>query len=139
MLEKRIVPTRSKQSWLRQPANFTHSFNIPARPRVIQNSVQKRTRAASSTECLRSCRFAGDITKLYELSVEVLVLILEHLDAKSLIRMSKTCRLFHRLCHSDIIWRHRCKVRDTFLYYSFKEQFPSVISTNYFGVHFVIP
>lgn len=48
---------------------------------------------------------------LSHLSEEVLVLILEYLDFKSLIILSKTCRLFHRLCLSDLIWRHRCKVR----------------------------
>lgn len=112
MLEKPMVLTRSKQSCLRQPQNFLQSFNIAACSRVIQTSIShKKTRASSSKDYLQSCCFAGDRTKLYGLSEEVLVLILEHLDARSLIRMSKTCRLFHRLCHSDVIWRHRCKVR----------------------------
>lgn len=110
-----MVHTRSKQSCLRQPPNFIHSFNIAARSRVIQTSLHKRTRASSSKDCRPSCCFAGDTTKLYGLSEEVLVLILEHLDARSLIRMSKTCRLFHRLCHSDVIWRHRCKVREYYV------------------------
>ena len=47
---------------------------------------------------------------LTHLSEEVLVLILEYLDCKTLIKLSKTCRLFHRLCLSNLIWRHRCRV-----------------------------
>lgn len=47
---------------------------------------------------------------LTHLSEEVLVLILEYLDFKSLVLLSKTCRLFHRLCLSNLIWRHRCRV-----------------------------
>ena len=47
---------------------------------------------------------------LTHLSEEVLVLILEYLDFRSLVMLGKTCRLFHRLCLSDLIWRHRCRV-----------------------------
>ncbi|CAB3985212.1 oocyte-specific F-box [Paramuricea clavata] len=108
MLDKTIVQhTRTKQNCLRQP--FIHSFNIPrVLPRTTTlNPLNKRTKMR---DCSQNCCFIMEATKLYTLSEEVLVLILEYLDARTLIRLSKTSRLFHRLCHSDVIWRHRCKI-----------------------------
>ena len=106
MLDKTIVQdTRTKQNCLRQP--FIHSsFNIP---RVLPRSttLNKRTKTRVSPQ---NCCVDTETSKLCTLSEEVLVLILEYLDARTLIRLSKTSRLFHRLCHSDVIWRHRCKV-----------------------------
>lgn len=105
MLDKTIIhDTRTKQNCLRQP--FIHSFNIPrVLPRSTTLNKRTKTRATSQNCCIDT-----ETSKLCTLSEEVLVLILEYLDARTLIRLSKTCRLFHRLCHSDVIWRHRCKV-----------------------------
>lgn len=105
MLDKTNVQhTRSKQNCLRQP--FSHPFNISrVLPRTTTLNKRTRTRNFSQNCCVNMGQ-----SKLYTLSEEVLVLILEYLDARTLIRLSKTCRLFHRLCHSDVIWRHRCKV-----------------------------
>ena len=49
--------------------------------------------------------------ELCDLSEEVLIAILEHVSAPGLINTSKTCSLFHRLCHTDSLWKHRCKVK----------------------------
>jgi hypothetical protein len=108
MLDKTIVQhTRPKQNCIRQP--FIHSFNIPrVLPRTTTlNPLNKRTKMR---DCSQNCCFIMEATKLYTLSEEVLVLILEYLDARTLIQLSKTSHLFRRLCHSDVIWRHRCKV-----------------------------
>lgn len=109
MLDKTIVQhTRSKQGCIPPPSSFIHSF-IRSRvlPRSSTTTLQKRTR---TRDWPHNCCANVEASKLYTLSEEVLVLILEYLDARTLIRLSKTCRLFHRLCHSDVIWRRRCKV-----------------------------
>lgn len=109
MLDKTIVQhTRSKQGCIPQPSSFIHSL-IRSRvlPRSSTTTLQKRTRIR---DWPHNCCANVEASKLYTLSEEVLVLILEYLDARTLIRLSKTCRLFHRLCHSDVIWRRRCKV-----------------------------
>lgn len=49
--------------------------------------------------------------ELCDLSEEVLICILEKVTAPGLINLSKTNWLFHRLCHTDSLWKHRCKVR----------------------------
>lgn len=110
MLDKAIVQhTRSKQGCVPQPSSFIHSF-VRSRvlPRSSTTTLQKRTRLTRDWH--HTCCANVEASKLYTLSEEVLVLILEYLDARTLIRLSKTCRLFHRLCHSDVIWRRRCKV-----------------------------
>lgn len=76
----------------------THKLHVPTNTRIFQPEEM-----ASS--------ILQQPSLLNHLSEEVLVLILEYLDFRSLITLSKTCRLFHRLCLSDLIWRHRCKVR----------------------------
>lgn len=47
--------------------------------------------------------------ELCDLSEEVLIAILEHVSAPGLVNTSKTCWLFHRVCHTDSLWKHRCK------------------------------
>ncbi|XP_031562606.1 uncharacterized protein LOC116298338 [Actinia tenebrosa] len=81
------------------PLSFTptHRLHVPSNTRIFQPDEM-----ASS--------IIQPPSLLTHLSEEVLVLILEYLDFRSLITLSKTCRLFHRLCLSDLIWRHRCKV-----------------------------
>ncbi|XP_066928351.1 uncharacterized protein [Clytia hemisphaerica] len=48
--------------------------------------------------------------ELTDLSEEVLIAILEHVPATGLVSMSKTSWLFHRICHTDTLWKHRCKI-----------------------------
>jgi len=48
--------------------------------------------------------------ELCDLSEEVLILILENVSSPGLINMSKTSWLFHRLCKTDTLWKHRCKI-----------------------------
>lgn len=55
--------------------------------------------------------------ELCDLSEEVLILILENVSSPGLINMSKTSWLFHRLCKTDTLWKHRCKVSPFNLFY----------------------
>ena len=86
----------------------------PVRSSCAMDFVPPIHRLATNTRIFQpeamDSKFILPPSLLTHLSEEVLVLILEYLDYKSLVYLSKTCRLFHRLCLSNLIWRHRCRV-----------------------------
>ncbi|XP_032233478.1 uncharacterized protein LOC5508792 [Nematostella vectensis] len=103
MLDQHISSPKSKKFACGYTNGRTFSpFCVPPLHRLSPN-----TRIFQPEEM--SCRIILPPSLLTHLSEEVLVVILEYLDFKTLITLSKTCRLFHRLCLSDLIWRHRCK------------------------------
>lgn len=111
MLDCAVLQLRnSVQTCGRQTLN--HLYNIQRTPRQSTTTLNKKRRVLDFSQCILN----GESSKLHQLSDEVLVYILEYLDARTLVRLSKSCRLFHRLCHSDVVWRHRCKVKAFVLY-----------------------
>lgn len=101
---------------------------------ILLNSAEKRTetqdrprlrykrRRNSSSYCKRKPkskkrkqekvkqRKDSQHIEISDLSEEVLMVILENVSAPGLVNLSKTCTLFHRLCHTDTLWKHRAKV-----------------------------
>lgn len=112
---KRTCVTRSMTTLLNSIEKRTETQD---RPRLRY----KRRRNSSSYCCKRkpkSKRRKHEKVKLSkdsqhieisDLSEEVLMVILENVSAPGLVNLSKTCTLFHRLCHTDTLWKHRAKV-----------------------------
>jgi len=99
---------RTKQ----QPGKQTVVLRSSRRTRS-STSYKRRTYAKSRKKKSNTTKEVAKKTKepsveLSDLSEEVLVMILEHVSAPGLVNMSKTCWLFHRLCLTDTIWKHRC-------------------------------
>lgn len=105
MLDSNFCPPKAKK--------FAHSCRNASSTRFTY-CVPPLHRLSTNTRIFQPEEMESRIilppSLLTHLSEEVLVLILEYLDFRSLVMMGKTCRLFHRLCLSDLIWRHRCRV-----------------------------
>lgn len=105
MLDSNFCPPKAKK--------FAHSCRNASSARFTY-CVPPLHRLSTNTRIFQPEEMESRIilppSLLTHLSEEVLVLILEYLDFRSLVMMGKTCRLFHRLCLSDLIWRHRCRV-----------------------------
>lgn len=105
MLDSNLYPPKAKK--------FAHSYRNTSSGRLTccgppLHRLSTNTRIFQPDEM--ESRIILPPSLLTHLSEEVLVLILEYLDFRSLVMLGKTCRLFHRLCLSDLIWRHLCRV-----------------------------
>lgn len=111
---KRSCVTRSMTASLNEKKNSMSE--IPT-TKIVKRERTKRSRCNSTNsrrkskiKKKKSCCSNEQNIELSDLSEEVLIAILEHVTAPGLVNMSKTSWLFHRLCHTDTLWRHRCKV-----------------------------
>ena len=109
MLDSNLCPPKAKK--------FAHSCRNATTGR-FNYCVPPLHRLSTNTRIFQPEEMASRIilppSLLTHLSEEVLVLILEYLDFRSLVMLGKTCRLLHRLCLSNLIWRHRCRVGGIF-------------------------
>lgn len=112
---KRSCVTRSMTASLNEKKSSLSEIPLT---KIVKRERTKRSRCNSTNSRKKSkikkkktCNSNNEQKiELSELSEEVLIAILEHVSAPGLINMSKTSWLFHRLCHTDTLWRHRCKV-----------------------------
>ena len=134
---KRSCITRSMTASLNEKRMLLESNKIRQRERP------KRTRNGSYTKRKAKQRRKKTVfvvtepqIELCDLSEEVLIVILENVSAPGLINMSKTSWLFYRLCHTDTLWKHRCKVSfcpSFFIYINFSvDGFVSLCVTLFF-------
>lgn len=111
MLDSSLCPPKAKK--------FAHSCRNASSGRFTY-CVPPQHRLSTNTRIFQPEEMESRIilppSLLTHLSEEVLVLILEYLDFRSLVMLGKTCRLFHRLCLSDLIWRHRCRVSEWYFW-----------------------
>lgn len=92
------------------------------------NSTRKKVRSNKRRKCNTSSNNTNNRIELSDLSEEVLIAILEHVSAPGLVSVSKTSWLFHRICHTDTLWKHRCRVSDFFsCWYIFSNNFNAII------------
>ncbi|XP_057293400.1 uncharacterized protein LOC130622024 [Hydractinia symbiolongicarpus] len=100
--------------------SMTASLNERKLVEILQKPKRERSKRARTSSSFtrrktkkrrKSLSTVNEIKiELSELSEEVLMAILEHVPAPGLVNMSKTCWLFNRLCHTDSLWKHRCKI-----------------------------
>lgn len=93
------------------------------RSRSSCNGSRRKSRSNKRRKC--NTTNSNDTTttiELSDLSEEVLIAILEHVSAPGLVSMSKTSWLFHRICHTDTLWKHRCRVK-TIFYFTFSSTY----------------
>ena len=111
MLDSNLCPPKAKKfaHSCRNASSGRFTYCVPPLHRLTTN-----TRIFQPEEM--ESRIILPPSLLTHLSEEVLVLILEYLDFRSLVMLGKTCRLFHRLCLSNLIWRHRCRVSEWYFW-----------------------
>jgi len=116
--ERRLFTSPTLQiTNIESATNCSRNNNVIKRERTKRsrcNSTRSRRFRSSKKRKCNSATLTEDCVseiELTDLSEEVLIAILEHVSAPGLINMSKTSWLFHRICHTDTLWRHRCRVR----------------------------
>ena len=113
---KRSCVTRSMTASLNEKKMLVESSRTRQRekPKRTRYSGYSKRKYKQKRKKSSSALVEPEI-ELCDLSEEVLIAILENVSAPGLINMSKTSWLFHRLCHTDTLWRHRAKVSSSYV------------------------
>ncbi|XP_065656757.1 uncharacterized protein LOC136082122 [Hydra vulgaris] len=80
---------------------------------IGRESVKRKRTANEKTEVKRKNYIYKKQKRkigLGNLSEDVLIIIFKHVSAFGLINTSKTCWFFHRVCYTELLWQHRCKI-----------------------------
>lgn len=109
--------TRSMTASLNEKKMALETTNLCNKPLKRERTKRSRCNSTMTRKKFRSKKRKSNSTcssypqiELSDLSEEVLIAILEHVSAPGLVNISKTSWLFHRICHTDALWKHRCKV-----------------------------